>query len=231
MAPAKRARGHHARQRKRSEVDAEEIKQIEAALRSNAPEPGTNPLSLPAAPEGATTWPASRTFDGLPLSRHTKEGLAAAKFTRPTAVQRAVLPHALLGRDVLGAAKTGSGKTLAFLIPVSGEDGGTGWLACRCFHALQPLGRCEAHQIPIGSRIGSAVTRIQELTNDDAFHLSPLDCQVLECLYRQQWGALDGLGALILTPTRELALQVLLIAFGIACCRAFQCLLLRIEPT
>ncbi|KAL6769232.1 hypothetical protein ACKKBG_A18010 [Auxenochlorella protothecoides x Auxenochlorella symbiontica] len=148
MAPAKRARGHHARQRKRSEVDAEEIKQIEAALRSNAPEPGTNPLSLPAAPEGVTTWPASRTFDGLPLSRHTKEGLAAAKFTRPTAVQRAVLPHALLGRDVLGAAKTGSGKTLAFLIPV------------------------------------------------------------LECLYRQQWGALDGLGALILTPTRELALQI-----------------------
>ena len=35
-----------------------------------------------------------------------------------TAVQKAALPHALAGKDVLGAAKTGSGKTLAFLIPV-----------------------------------------------------------------------------------------------------------------
>jgi ATP-dependent RNA helicase DDX10/DBP4 len=45
-------------------------------------------------------------------------GLAAAKFTTLTAVQRAAIPHALAGRDVLGAAKTGSGKTLAFLLPV-----------------------------------------------------------------------------------------------------------------
>uniref|UniRef100_A0AAR2JU16 ATP-dependent RNA helicase n=1 Tax=Pygocentrus nattereri TaxID=42514 RepID=A0AAR2JU16_PYGNA len=30
---------------------------------------------------------------------------------------------------------------------------------------------------------------------------------VLECLYRQQWTAVDGLGALIISPTRELAYQ------------------------
>ncbi|XP_061894630.1 probable ATP-dependent RNA helicase DDX10 [Entelurus aequoreus] len=30
---------------------------------------------------------------------------------------------------------------------------------------------------------------------------------VLECLYRQQWSSLDGLGALIISPTRELAYQ------------------------
>ncbi|KAF7653625.1 hypothetical protein LDENG_00080780 [Lucifuga dentata] len=30
---------------------------------------------------------------------------------------------------------------------------------------------------------------------------------VLECLYRQQWSAMDGLGALIISPTRELAYQ------------------------
>jgi len=35
-----------------------------------------------------------------------------------TAIQRATLPHAITGRDVLGGAKTGSGKTLAFLVPV-----------------------------------------------------------------------------------------------------------------
>lgn len=31
---------------------------------------------------------------------------------------------------------------------------------------------------------------------------------VLECLYRQQWSSVDGLGALIISPTRELAYQI-----------------------
>ncbi len=32
--------------------------------------------------------------------------------------------------------------------------------------------------------------------------------QVLEKLYRLKWGRLDGLGALIISPTRELAMQI-----------------------
>ncbi|XP_060801989.1 ATP-dependent RNA helicase DDX18 [Amyelois transitella] len=39
-------------------------------------------------------------------------------FVKPTRIQAEVLPHLMLGKDVIGAAKTGSGKTLAFLIPV-----------------------------------------------------------------------------------------------------------------
>ncbi|CAG4945207.1 unnamed protein product [Colias eurytheme] len=39
-------------------------------------------------------------------------------FDKPTAIQAKVLPHMLLGLDVIAAAKTGSGKTLAFLIPL-----------------------------------------------------------------------------------------------------------------
>eukprot|EP00605_Chrysophyceae_sp_TOSAG23-4_P000715 GSChrysophyteH1.ASY1.ANO1.799.1 assembled CDS len=35
-----------------------------------------------------------------------------------TEIQAAAIPHALAGRDVLGAAKTGSGKTLSFIIPI-----------------------------------------------------------------------------------------------------------------
>ena len=87
------------------------------------------------------------TFDSLPLSWKTKEGLRLCKFVEPTEIQRSSIPLALLGSDILGAAKTGSGKTLAFLIPL------------------------------------------------------------LELLWRQKWSQLDGLGALIISPTRELAYQ------------------------
>jgi ATP-dependent RNA helicase DDX10/DBP4 len=38
--------------------------------------------------------------------------------TRARARKRAAIPHALAGRDILGAARTGSGKTLAFLVPL-----------------------------------------------------------------------------------------------------------------
>lgn len=86
-------------------------------------------------------------FCDFPLSKKTLLGLQEAQYRQPTEIQRQTLGFALLGKDVLGAAKTGSGKTLAFLIPV------------------------------------------------------------LECLYRQQWTSVDGLGALIISPTRELAYQ------------------------
>ena len=57
-------------------------------------------------------------FDELPLSERTREGLREHEFTTPTDIQREAVRLALQGQDVLGAAKTGSGKTLAFLIPV-----------------------------------------------------------------------------------------------------------------
>ena len=65
-----------------------------------------------------------------------------------TAIQRATIPHAMSGRDVLGAAKTGSGKTLSYVVPS------------------------------------------------------------LERLYRMKWGKDDGVGAIFISPTRELAMQI-----------------------
>lgn len=91
---------------------------------------------------------AVRKFAELPISARTLQALTDASFTRLTDIQRAAIPHALAGRDILGAARTGSGKTLAYLVPV------------------------------------------------------------LERLYRERWGKLDGVGALIIVPTRELAMQI-----------------------
>lgn len=49
-------------------------------------------------------------------------GLEKAKYTTPTAIQRASFLPSVKGGDILGAAKTGSGKTLAFLLPVGYID-------------------------------------------------------------------------------------------------------------
>ncbi|CAH0723692.1 unnamed protein product, partial [Brenthis ino] len=46
------------------------------------------------------------------------KNIRALGFKKPTPIQAKSLPHMLLGKDIIGAAKTGSGKTLAFLVPI-----------------------------------------------------------------------------------------------------------------
>ncbi|MFI7279754.1 DEAD/DEAH box helicase [Micromonospora chersina] len=57
-------------------------------------------------------------FAALGLPRQLVEALARQGITTPFEIQRATLPDALAGRDVLGRGQTGSGKTLAFGLPV-----------------------------------------------------------------------------------------------------------------
>ena len=80
--------------------------------------------------------------------------LAKLKYSTPTAVQQAVVPLLLKGRDVLMRAPTGTGKTLAYLMPL-----------VQCLGGREP-------------RISRS----------------------------------DGCYAIIITPTRELTAQVLLLA-------------------
>ena len=138
--------------KRRDDAEEREVEELRARVLSEAPEPGANPLADDLAelrvPEERLKYVAAKKFTDLPISRPTLAGLAKGKWQRMTDIQRAAIPHALAGRDVLGAAKTGSGKTLAFLVPV------------------------------------------------------------LERLYREKWSRLDGLGALVISPTRELALQI-----------------------
>ncbi|EMC99448.1 hypothetical protein BAUCODRAFT_29794 [Baudoinia panamericana UAMH 10762] len=54
----------------------------------------------------------------LKLSPDTLASLARLGFSNPTPIQRAAIPEALGGHDVVGKASTGSGKTLAFGIPI-----------------------------------------------------------------------------------------------------------------
>ncbi|GJP41641.1 hypothetical protein CLOM_g1285 [Closterium sp. NIES-68] len=165
------------------QLEVAEIRQLEARIAAGAPAPGSNPLAadlaappappapannkdkkrnaskegLPAAAAGGGAaggkgelepYVGAKLFEDLPISKRTMRGLKDSEYVHMTAIQRAAIPHALCGRDVLGAAKTGSGKTLAFIIPL------------------------------------------------------------LEKLHRQRWSHMDGVGGIIISPTRELATQI-----------------------
>jgi ATP-dependent RNA helicase RhlE len=61
---------------------------------------------------------SSQTFADLKLSPEVLRAITRAGFERPTPIQAAAIPPALLGRDLIGLAATGTGKTAAFLLPV-----------------------------------------------------------------------------------------------------------------
>ncbi|MFY1618825.1 DEAD/DEAH box helicase [Micromonospora sp. WMMD736] len=74
------------------------------------------------APETSDAVPAetaeSIDFAGLGLPEPLVRALARQGITAPFPIQRATVPDALAGRDVLGRGQTGSGKTLAFGLPL-----------------------------------------------------------------------------------------------------------------
>lgn len=57
-------------------------------------------------------------FLSMNLSRPLLKAITSLGFTKPTPIQAATIPVALLGKDVVGNAVTGSGKTAAFMIPM-----------------------------------------------------------------------------------------------------------------
>ena len=133
---------------------ANEIATLEARIQQESPKRGYAP-----------PLHQSVTFRALPLSNNTLRGLEeggpkrneAKRFTTMTSIQNACIPHALAGRDVMGAARTGSGKTLAFLVPL------------------------------------------------------------VEKLYRARFCPADGPGGIVLSPTRELAVQIFQVLRSVGC--------------
>jgi len=56
-------------------------------------------------------------FEDLGLSSELLKAVQEAGYSEPTPIQEGAIPHALMGRDLLGTAQTGTGKTAAFLLP------------------------------------------------------------------------------------------------------------------
>jgi ATP-dependent RNA helicase DDX18/HAS1 len=151
---------------------------------ANAPRP---------VPQSGASTSERKPFTDLELSPSTMKGLEDMGFKTMTEVQERTIPHLLAGKDVLGAAKTGSGKTLAFLIP-SVE------LLCR---------------LKFKPRNGT-YTRFWHILTYIIPHalyevLLPLHSSFL-CLRCHANRSYTGTGIIVVSPTRELALQI----FGVA---------------
>ena len=57
-------------------------------------------------------------FADLRLAEPILRALVAEGYVTATPIQAEAIPHALTGRDVMGAAQTGTGKTAAFALPI-----------------------------------------------------------------------------------------------------------------
>lgn len=61
---------------------------------------------------------SKHTFADFVLEEQLKKNIIKRGYAAPTPIQDQVIPMALEGKDILGAANTGTGKTAAFLIPL-----------------------------------------------------------------------------------------------------------------
>jgi len=57
-------------------------------------------------------------FSDLNLDEKVLKAIVEAGYETPTPIQAEAIPHALMGRDVLGIAQTGTGKTASFTLPM-----------------------------------------------------------------------------------------------------------------
>lgn len=87
-----------------------------AADATNGNTTTTTSLRKASAPSAVNNHNAD-SFAALQLSRPLLRACTSLGFVAPTPIQAAVIPAALMGRDVCGRAVTGSGKTAAFVLP------------------------------------------------------------------------------------------------------------------
>nr|CAH7726720.1 unnamed protein product [Callosobruchus chinensis] len=129
-------------------------------------------------------------WEGFGIPKQILRALSELNFHQPTAIQSLTFPSAILGRcDILGAAETGSGKTLAFGIPIL-----TGILKIK--------------ENETGAEYNEADSD-SELDEEDLNDEAETGCvKVINNIEMKKAQQTNPLYALILTPTRELAMQI-----------------------
>lgn len=140
-------------------------------------------MAAAAVPKGAAFGPLWRELTP-PLCAPSLAALAAAGFPRATPVQAAVIPLLCTNKDVAVEACTGSGKTLAFVLPLVE-------ILLRAA-AEAPLRKHEARSPRYRRRRVSVRTAASDRSRRVVLHTQ--------------------VGALVVSPTRELARQILDVA-------------------
>lgn len=157
-------------------------------------------------------------WNGFGIPEQIMRALAEKKFTEPTEIQRLTLPAAIHGRrDILGAAETGSGKTLAFGIPiVSGilnlKKSPENVPFRKVSSKMKSSNDVEEKQPQILKDPKKKARKRHQRDNwtppPEECNLPSRDKTVSEGEESDDESELKPLYALILTPTRELAVQV-----------------------
>lgn len=97
-------------------------------------------------------------FVTMNLSRPILKAITALNFTKPTPIQAATIPVALLGKDIVGNAVTGSGKTAAFIVPMLERllyrDRGKNAAATRCL-ILVPTRELGVQCYEVGTKLAT----------------------------------------------------------------------------
>ncbi|GLB36171.1 putative DEAD-domain-containing protein [Lyophyllum shimeji] len=101
---------------------------------------------------------AHSSFLTMNLSRPILKALTTLGFYKPTPIQAATVPVALLGKDIVGGAVTGSGKTAAFMIPILERllyrEKGKNAAATRCV-ILVPTRELAVQCFDVGTKLAS----------------------------------------------------------------------------
>lgn len=120
------------------------------------------------------------TFKNLEIAEPILKAICEKGYTQPTPIQEKGIPVALQGKDILGIAQTGTGKTAAFAIPI-------------LQHLSVTLSPEEKPFCPIP---------------EEKSLLFPASKGGKTCFKRSSVQKKRPIKALILTPTRELAIQI-----------------------
>lgn len=173
---------------KESAVSTKKIVVVNDQAETEENESETEEIQSEGTETGVGGWQSM----GLP--KCVLKAITELKFKDPTTIQAITLPTAILGRrDILGAAETGSGKTLAFGLPII-----TGIM--RFKEQLENGVSAEEDSDESDAESEEEVEEHNELKKND-----------IGCVKSVPLGldkAKKPLYALILTPTRELAVQV-----------------------